>query len=104
MVDSERARTRRDLGLAEVGRWTRYSVVTGVVLSGAFGAAIAHQPRGQSAVAEQTHAPGQGQATPPSSDQGHAGGTRQKARRPAPPSAAPRPAPAQSEHATSGGS
>jgi hypothetical protein len=107
MVDTEQARLRRDRGLAKVGRWTRYSVAAGVVLSGVFGAGIAHRLPGQSAAAEHPHPPAvpdQGPATPPSPGPGSVDGTGQKSRRLAPPSQAPRPAPAQSEHATSGGS
>jgi hypothetical protein len=89
MVHSERAQARRDRGLAQIGRWTRYSVAAGVVLSGVFTAGIAHLLPGRPA------APGQGRASVQ-------GGTRRL--RLFPPVQAPRPAPARSEHVTSGGS
>jgi hypothetical protein len=122
MANPERARRRRrDIGLAKVGRWTRYSIASGVVLSGVLGAGVAHVLPGQAAAAQpkpapkpapaehqaanqpEDQAPNQAQ---PSAAPSAAGTThdRKKAKRLSPPSAAPRPAPTQSQHATSGGS
>jgi hypothetical protein len=109
-------RRRRDAGMAQVGRWTRRSVATGVVLSGVLGAGLAHLLPGQAAVERHTSPPAttpqpqpDTEAQTPGEPRHPAPGTEPSARRPkhhyslTPPSAAPLPTQS-STHVTSGGS
>lgn len=123
MANPERAaRRRRDIGLAKVGRWTRYSIATGVVLSGVLGAGVAHALPGQSQSAPKKDTPqaqpaagGPAAQAPVTTQQspvaapspaGHNGdnGHKKTTKRLRPPTTAPSPSPTQTQHATSGGS
>jgi hypothetical protein len=119
MANPERgARRRRDIGLAKVGRWTRYSVAAGVVVSGVLGAGIAHALPGQSATKQDStpakpaangpaQAPVSTEQSPdqaPSTPVGKTHEQKRTAKRLSPPATAPSPSPSQTQHATSGGS
>lgn len=103
MSNPERSRRRRrDLGLAQVGKWTRRAVAAGVVFSGVVGAGLAHLLPSQATVAEHRSPPATS-TEDPSRPATTSAPRRRHPRRLAPPSAVPRPTHSPT-HATSGGS